>query len=203
MLVNIGQDMLIEIGTYMDISDAASTASTCKSLHACYTSPLMWPVLISTHFDVNILEKSGISISKPSELAWDEIYELLAKYPKILCAHLPGVHVIIDGAVYDVTGFIDSHPGGDGLLYEYNGADASRVYHLAMHSDQAEIMRAKFLVWSPPQRALPIILRVYKTLTASSASNHMGHGITASVRVNTFLAGTLEKVKVFVHKFIQ
>jgi hypothetical protein len=71
-----------------------------------------------------------------------------------------------------------------------------------MHSDQAETMKAKFLVWSPPRAALPIVLRISKELAAASASNQSGIGVSAAIQLNTILAGTVEQLKFFVNKFI-
>ena len=35
--------------------------------------------------------------------------------------------VIVDGAVYDVTSFLESHPGGVSITEEHLGTDVSRV----------------------------------------------------------------------------
>ena len=47
--------------------------------------------------------------------------------------------------------FVDAHPGGDAILLEYRGADASRAFSLANHS-RAALAQANhgYLVWPPP-----------------------------------------------------
>ncbi|XP_017136484.1 cytochrome b5 [Drosophila miranda] len=46
--------------------------------------------------------------------------------------------IIIKGNVYDVTKFLSEHPGGEDLLLEYGGKDASKAFRQAGHSSDAE-----------------------------------------------------------------
>jgi len=39
-----------------------------------------------------------------------------------------GLYVIIDDTVYDVTGFVDEHPGGAKILKRVCGKDASKQF---------------------------------------------------------------------------
>ncbi|KAB5554757.1 cytochrome b5-like heme/steroid binding domain-containing protein [Coniochaeta sp. 2T2.1] len=57
-----------------------------------------------------------------------------------------GVWLIIDGGVYDVTKFMDDHPGGSKILKRMGGKDASKQfwkYHndkvLAKYGDKLKI----------------------------------------------------------------
>jgi cytochrome b5 len=50
----------------------------------------------------------------------------------------PGdIWMAIDGIVYDVTMYQDDHPGGDILLHEAMGTDATTAFHDVQHSQDA------------------------------------------------------------------
>jgi len=39
-----------------------------------------------------------------------------------------GIYVVIDSGVYDVTGFVDEHPGGAKILKRVAGRDTSKQF---------------------------------------------------------------------------
>lgn len=54
--------------------------------------------------------------------------------------------MIIDGNVYDVTKFLDEHPGGDEVLLEQAGQDASDAFEEIGHSEDArELLKSMLL----------------------------------------------------------
>jgi len=54
--------------------------------------------------------------------------------------------VIIDDKVYDVTKFLDEHPGGEEVLLEQSGHDATEAFEDVGHSSDAREMRKQFLI---------------------------------------------------------
>ncbi|WOK99002.1 hypothetical protein Cni_G07714 [Canna indica] len=54
--------------------------------------------------------------------------------------------IIIDGKVYDVTSFMDEHPGGDEVLLAVTGKDATNDFEDIGHSDSARDMMAKYYI---------------------------------------------------------
>lgn len=56
--------------------------------------------------------------------------------------------VIIDGLVYDVSEYLEEHPGGAKLLQNYCGRDASRAFNggLNNHSQAAKTRRKELLI---------------------------------------------------------
>ncbi|KID82932.1 cytochrome b5 [Metarhizium guizhouense ARSEF 977] len=54
--------------------------------------------------------------------------------------------VAIRGYVYDVTGFLEDHPGGDEVLIDVAGQEATEAYDDAGHSEDADKTLDKFLV---------------------------------------------------------
>ncbi|KAM7356060.1 uncharacterized protein ACRADG_001921 isoform 2-T2 [Cochliomyia hominivorax] len=47
------------------------------------------------------------------------------------------VWIIIKGVVYDVTKFLKDHPGGDDIILEHAGKDATRAFNDVGHSIDA------------------------------------------------------------------
>ncbi|XP_028761946.1 cytochrome b5-like [Neltuma alba] len=62
--------------------------------------------------------------------------------------------VVIDGKVYDVTSYLDDHPGGDEVVLLATGKDATDEFEDAGHSQSARELMEKFCIGeldtSPP-----------------------------------------------------
>ncbi|XAR71596.1 hypothetical protein NMG60_11017949 [Bertholletia excelsa] len=54
--------------------------------------------------------------------------------------------LIISGKVYDVTPFMDDHPGGDEVLLSATGKDATNDFEDVGHSDSAREMMEKYYI---------------------------------------------------------
>uniref|UniRef100_A0A8H7N1K1 Cytochrome b5 heme-binding domain-containing protein n=1 Tax=Bionectria ochroleuca TaxID=29856 RepID=A0A8H7N1K1_BIOOC len=46
-------------------------------------------------------------------------------------------YIVIDGRVYEITDYMSKHPGGDDILTEVLGTDASDAFHEVGHSAEA------------------------------------------------------------------
>jgi len=58
--------------------------------------------------------------------------------------------LIIYDRVYDVTDFLDEHPGGVDILLEYAGRDASVAFRGSGHSEQTLKSLSRFLIGELP-----------------------------------------------------
>ncbi|KAJ2983922.1 hypothetical protein NQ176_g333 [Zarea fungicola] len=56
------------------------------------------------------------------------------------------VLVIMDNKVYDCTDFLSEHPGGDYIILEFAGQDATEAFEDTRHGDEARKIRAKLFV---------------------------------------------------------
>ncbi|OTA92246.1 hypothetical protein M434DRAFT_57134, partial [Hypoxylon sp. CO27-5] len=54
--------------------------------------------------------------------------------------------IVVHGVVYNVTKFLDDHPGGKDIILEEAGKDASDVFEEAGHSSEARDILRKLLV---------------------------------------------------------
>ncbi|KAK1270433.1 hypothetical protein QJS04_geneDACA004448 [Acorus gramineus] len=63
--------------------------------------------------------------------------------------------LIINGKVYDVTKFLDDHPGGDDVLLSATGKDATDDFEDVGHSDSARAMMDEYYVGEIDASTIP------------------------------------------------
>lgn len=56
--------------------------------------------------------------------------------------------IVINNEVYDVTSYLNEHPGGEDPLLEAAGQDATRAFEDVGHSDDAREIMRKFKIGS-------------------------------------------------------
>ncbi|CAN4099522.1 unnamed protein product [Withania somnifera] len=83
------------------------------------------------------------------------VFEEVAKHNKTKDCWL-----IIDGKVYDVTPFMEDHPGGDEVLLSATGKDATNDFEDVGHSDSAREMMDKYYIGDIDKSTVPL-KRVY------------------------------------------
>eukprot|EP00759_Apiculatamorpha_spiralis_P058931 PhF_6_TR9495/c0_g1_i1/m.14808 len=59
--------------------------------------------------------------------------------------------VVIQNKVYDVTDFLDEHPGGRETIMDVNGMDGTSEFDAVGHSKSAVEQMAKYLVGEVPE----------------------------------------------------
>ncbi|CAL5427232.1 unnamed protein product [Camellia sinensis] len=63
--------------------------------------------------------------------------------------------LVIDGKVYDVTKFLEDHPGGDEVLLSATGKDATDDFEDVGHSSSARAMMDEFYVGDIDSASIP------------------------------------------------
>ncbi|XP_039757305.1 cytochrome b5-like [Pararge aegeria] len=61
-----------------------------------------------------------------------------------------GVWMIIHNNVYDVTSFLEEHPGGEDSLLDVAGKEATQDFEDVGHSDDARELMKKYLIGTLP-----------------------------------------------------
>ncbi|XP_057511472.1 cytochrome b5-like [Actinidia eriantha] len=84
--------------------------------------------------------------------------------------HKDDCWLIISGKVYDITSFLDDHPGGDEVLITATAKDATDEFEDVGHSDSAREMMSKYFVGEVDSSTLPAKAQ-YKPPQASSAAD--------------------------------
>ncbi|CAL9242698.1 unnamed protein product [Arabidopsis halleri] len=64
--------------------------------------------------------------------------------------------IVIDGKVYDVTKFLDDHPGGDEVILTSTGKDATDDFEDVGHSSTAKAMLDEYYVGDIDTATVPV-----------------------------------------------
>ncbi|XVE77317.1 hypothetical protein DITRI_Ditri13aG0052700 [Diplodiscus trichospermus] len=67
-----------------------------------------------------------------------------------------GCWLLISGKVYDVTAFLDDHPGGDEILLGASGKDATDDFEDIGHSDVAKELMQKYCIGEVDSTMVPV-----------------------------------------------
>ncbi|RPB16844.1 cytochrome b5 [Morchella conica CCBAS932] len=89
--------------------------------------------------------------------------------------------MIIHDKVYSISGFVDEHPGGEEVLMDVAGVDATEAFEDVGHSDEAREILAGLLVGNlkrSPSNKKPVA-SASKPATAQSSSTDAGVAIYA------------------------
>merc|ERR1711972_1051552 len=70
--------------------------------------------------------------------------EEVAKYKK--GSNEKEVWIVIHDLVYDVTKFLDEHPGGEEVLFDQSGLDGTEAFEDVGHSTDARELMAEYLI---------------------------------------------------------
>ncbi|VFQ63638.1 unnamed protein product [Cuscuta campestris] len=98
--------------------------------------------------------------------------------------------LIIHGKVYDVTPFMEDHPGGDEVLLSATGKDASNDFEDVGHSDDARGMLDKYYIGEIDASTVPA-KRVYTGPRPQSQEDSSDKSPDLVIKVLQFLVPLL------------
>lgn len=64
------------------------------------------------------------------------------------------VWLLIENKIYDVTKFLDDHPGGEEILIEQAGKDSTEVFNDVSHSADAKELMKTYLIGKLPENEI-------------------------------------------------
>ncbi|KAK8718258.1 hypothetical protein V6N13_045499 [Hibiscus sabdariffa] len=78
--------------------------------------------------------------------------------------------LLISGKVYDVTQFLEEHPGGDEVLLAASGKDATDDFEDVGHSDDARELMKKYCIGEVDSTTVPL-RRTVKPLSSTTVTH--------------------------------
>jgi len=96
------------------------------------------------------------------------------------------LYVVIHDKVYNASSFIDEHPGGEEVLLDVGGQDATEAFEDVGHSDEAREILAGLIVGDlkrQPGDPSPKTSSPTTTATPKDLAGGMGIGLYAAILV--------------------
>lgn len=148
-------DVALEILSYLSPSDLYSIMPVSRTMNSTCRSDFLWENLANAHLRTlhNLRRQFQLSISLARfDLPPHQAYFLFCRLSMMsLATSYNDLCTIIRGDVYDLTEFKDSHPGGEHILADCKGRDATFEFNLANHSYLALQQAKKYLLVSHRQ----------------------------------------------------
>jgi len=99
------------------------------------------------------------------------------------------LYLVIHDKVYNASSFVDEHPGGEEVLLDVGGQDATEAFEDVGHSDEAREILDGLLVGSLKRQPGDPKPKSYESSSAASAdAGGMGVGLYALILIGGALA---------------
>ncbi|KAK9511466.1 hypothetical protein O3M35_000115 [Rhynocoris fuscipes] len=103
--------------------------------------------------------------------------------------------LIIHGKVYDVSKFLDEHPGGEEILMSLAGGDGTECFDDIGHSDDAKALRQRYLIGTLTDHpGGEEVLLEQAGGDATEAFEDVGHSTDAREMMSKYKIGELAEV---------
>lgn len=107
--------------------------------------------------------------------------------------------IVIDDCIYDVTEFLNDHPGGEEVLLEQAGKDATEEFEDVGHSSDAREVMKKYKIGELVEEDKRQNKKAPKKSTPVSSSS--GSGDDFSIWKSWLLPLTLGVLAIFVYRY--
>ncbi|EEY63960.1 cytochrome b5 reductase with F-box domain, putative [Phytophthora infestans T30-4] len=149
-VTNLPHDILHELLLFLSPKDLATCPMVCKAweLNIGDTVETLWRRVFQRDF-----HEPGDRFAQVFSIeSWRQFYFQHHLSRAVELTRLLGITdnrkcVAIEGQVYDVTDFLDLHPGGPHVIEDAVGTDATAIWDQFRHSDEAKESMQQFLVY--------------------------------------------------------
>ncbi|KAI7880060.1 cytochrome b5 [Lichtheimia hyalospora FSU 10163] len=108
-------------------------------------------------------------------------YEEIAKHNK-----REDLWMVIEGKVYDITPFVDEHPGGEEVLIDEGAKDATGPFDDVGHSPDARELLEKYYIGDVDPASVPV--QTTSTTTTTSGQAPQGNALRILLPLVVLLA---------------
>lgn len=142
-LVRLPRELLLFVLQHLEPAELIlSVARVCSTLAQAATDDDLWRALLHARYAVLLQTVFGGVVPPPQRAIADEswrshFFSFGATWMAQAWKTAGRVVMKIDGELYDVTPFLDAHPGGAELLEEAAATDATAVFDAVGHSPNA------------------------------------------------------------------
>jgi cytochrome b involved in lipid metabolism len=115
--------------------------------------------------------------------------------------HKNDLWIVIHGKVYDITSFLEEHPGGEEVLLEQAGQDATEAFEDVGHSEDARSLLAQVTASGNPRYLIgtldPNSTQSKRTNVPSSSKAKADEGSAMRIVVPLLIVGAYVAYKLF------
>jgi cytochrome b involved in lipid metabolism len=142
VLHNVDPDTLLHILSYLTPYDLTVTSQLSRSYREVSHHRSLWDAHTS-QLPLQIIDNLSVADAKVQYFVTIKMVsaQMLRDNEKLV--------ISLRGDLYDLTYFASEHPGGDAILSEYKGRDATVMFERVTHSATALKIRENLLTFSP------------------------------------------------------
>jgi hypothetical protein len=145
-LLLLPRDTLLCVCRLLTVQHLTSVALTCHDLHDIAVSDDLWRLLFAARYAPIVADAFGGACPPPPlPLSWRAHYHAFSHSWMRRAKDVGRTFMAISGRAYDVSDYwLEDHPGGPTFVLSAAGTDATSVFALAGHSDNAHNILSLF-----------------------------------------------------------
>jgi hypothetical protein len=142
VLQGVNQDILVHIWGYLTPYELTVTSQLSRAYRTLSSHPKLWSDLT----DQLPVPRIASKLSADPRIRY---FETLMFVIEGMLQDTDKLVIYLRGELYDLSNFANEHPGGDAILHEYKGKDATVMFERVTHSAIALQMKENLLLFSP------------------------------------------------------